>query len=115
MNPFVVREVRYNPFEKCGRMFLEDGYIRIVIDGWDRFLLSLEGAKVVLLGLGTVDIMSDDHLKAGEALLSDSKNGFYWMIGKRKFVTPVKRVKMVLAGTHKKAPVFSISSLEQLS
>jgi hypothetical protein len=106
MNPFTVRTVRKTLFVRCGRMFLDGVLLRIGIDGRGCSAISIDETWVVLLGLGESPVTGPDGESSGSAWLSESGKGFYWTIGDRVYSTPVQRVKMVLSGKHKKAPVF---------
>jgi len=109
MNPFPVRTVRTTrktPFERCGRMFLDGDLLRIGIDGKGCSAISIDETWVVLLGLGESPVTGPDGEISGSAWLSESGKGFYFVIGSSVYSTPVQRVKMVLSGKHKKAPVF---------
>ncbi|HPP78245.1 hypothetical protein [Methanospirillum sp.] len=108
MNPFTVRTrtVRKNPFILCGRMFLDNDTLRIGIDGRGCSAISIADTRTVILGLGESPITGPDGGIAGAAWLSESGKGLYCSIGNRVYVTPVQRVKMVLSGKHRKAPVF---------
>jgi len=113
MNPFTVRTrtVRKNPFIRCGRMFLDGDLLRIGIDGRGCSSISIAHTRTVLLGLGESPITGPDGGIAGAAWLSESGKGFYCSIQNRVYVAPVLRVRMVLSGKHKKAPVFEKTAI----
>lgn len=100
---------RSRSFEKSGRMFLAKENLRVVIDGSGMYDISLNGVHVVMLGLGDSPVyVSETMNQCGSATLSVSRRGFYLTIGTITYVTPADRVRKVLSGEHRKAPVFLV-------
>ncbi|NLV26349.1 MAG: hypothetical protein GXY48_04160 [Methanomicrobiales archaeon] len=96
-------------FDRIGRMFLSGECLKIGIDGAGVYDISVNGAGIVLLGLGEADVFDGGSaLSSGTAWLSPSRKGFYFSIRGRTFVTPADRVRKVLEGVHRKAPVFLV-------
>lgn len=96
-------------FDRIGRMFLSGDCLKIGIDGSGVYDMSVNEAGIVLLGLGEADLYdSGSALSSGTAWLSKSRKGFYFSIRGQTFVTPADRVRKVLEGLHRKAPVFLV-------
>ena len=97
---------RKSPYVKVGRMLIQDNRIRVVIDGRMEFWLDIPGLRCMISGFGKALIFNLDNAPIGEAELSESSNGLLMRVGEEVFVSPISRVKAVISGQHRKAPVF---------
>jgi len=102
MSSFVERVRKADPYELCGRMIRDNSQLIVFIDEIGRFGLQINAVTSTVLGLGPGVVSGPVQ---GVFRLSDSGRGFYLDIGGVKYATPVTRVKAVLSGVHRKAPV----------
>ena len=83
-------------------MIREDDELVVFIDEVGRFSIPVGSVTATILGLGESRVTGP---VPGIARLSLSGKGFYLDIGGVSYVTPVSRVRAVMAGMHRKGPV----------
>ncbi len=102
MSRFVEKVREADPYELCGRMIRDNDQLIVFIDGVGRFCLQMNAVRSVILGLGPGKVSGPAQ---GVFRLSDSGRGFYLETGGVLYATPVTRVRAVLSGDNRKAPV----------
>lgn len=102
MNTFVKQIKHASPYELCGRMIKDGDQILVFIDEIGRFSLQIKEVSLAILGFGPGNISGP---VPGVFRISESGRGLYLEIGGVLYTTPVSRVRSVLSGVHRKAPV----------
>ena len=102
MNRFIEQVKTVDPYELCGRMLRDRDQLIVYIDEIGRFILQVNAVTSAILGLGPGEASGPVQ---GVFRLSESGRGFYLEIGGARYATPVSRVRAVLSGDHRKAPV----------
>jgi len=102
MSRFVEKVRETDPYELCGRMIRDNDQLIVFIDGVGRFCLQMNAVRSAILGLGPGVVSGPAQ---GVFRLSESGRGFYLEIGEVLYATPVTRVRAVLSGDNRKAPV----------
>jgi len=102
MSRFVEQIKTAAPYELCGRMIRDGDQVIVFIDEIGRFSLHVNAVTSTILGLGSGEIPGP---AGGTFRLSDSGRGFSMVVKGVLYSTPVSRIRAVLSGEHRKAPV----------
>ncbi|HWQ66170.1 MAG TPA: hypothetical protein VN372_04785 [Methanospirillum sp.] len=102
MSTFIEKTRTDSGYQLCGRMMVLDGELQVYIDDIGHFSVPTGAVLATVAGLGDARMSGSIP---GVARLSDSTRGLYMDIGETRYVTPVSRVRAVLSGKNRKAPV----------